>query len=65
MGYDWDFLDSNVVWLKLITENDLLFKPNNYPVSAYMNSQRVSFGSEFNILTLLVYFFKPDRRAHV
>ena len=59
MGYDWDFLDSNVVWIKLITENDLLFKPNNFPVSLYMNSQRVSFGSEFNIVTLLVYFFKP------
>ena len=59
IGYDFDFLDSNVLWLKLITENNLLFKPNNFPVQLYMNSHRVSFGSEFNILTLLVYFFKP------
>jgi Protein of unknown function (DUF6044) len=59
IGYSWDFLDSNVIWNKLITENNNLLRPNNYPITEFMNSKRVSLGSEFNFLTLLILFFKP------
>ncbi|OQX60382.1 MAG: hypothetical protein B5M52_00200 [Helicobacteraceae bacterium 4484_230] len=56
----YDNLDSNVVWLKVLAESGLIFAPNDTIVPNMMNGlPRLSYGSEFNVLLWLYYFFSP------
>lgn len=55
----WDNLDSNVVWRKIIIDNQLIFADNNVIVHQMMDVPRVSFGNELSLFTLLANVFPP------
>ncbi len=56
----YDNLDSNVVWLKILAESGMIFADNNAVIPNMMNGlPRLSYGSEFNVLLWLYYFFSP------
>jgi hypothetical protein len=53
-----DHLDGAFVRLKILAESGLIFAPLDATIPNIMNgAPRVSFGSEFNVLLWLVYFF--------
>ncbi|SFB99665.1 hypothetical protein SAMN05421780_102221 [Flexibacter flexilis DSM 6793] len=55
-----DNLDSNVIWLKTLADNDLFFASNFFPVQQIMNGvPRLSFGTELNIISLLFEYCSP------
>lgn len=56
IGASWDFLDSSVVWFKLLVENNYLFESNNCVVSQLMNMPRIALGNEFSLFVFLVQF---------
>ena len=56
----YDNLDSNVVWLKILAESGMIFAENDAIIPNMMNGlPRLSYGSEFNVLLWLYYFFSP------
>lgn len=56
----FDNLDSNVVWYKILAESGLIFAPNDAIVPNMMNGlPRSCYGSEFDALLWLYYFFTP------
>ncbi len=56
----YDNLDSNVVWLKILAESGMIFAQNDTIIPNMMNGlPRLSYGSEFNVLLWLYYFFSP------
>jgi len=56
----YDNLDSNVVWYKILAESGKIFAPNDAIIPNMMNGlPRASYGSEFDILLWLYYFFDP------
>jgi hypothetical protein len=61
----YDNFDSNVVWNKILAESGKIFAPNGEIVPNMMNGlPRASYGSEFDIMLWLYYFF-PPRVAYV
>lgn len=55
-----DHLDGAFVRLKVLAESGLMFAPLDATIPNVMNgAPRVSYGSEFNVLLWLVYFFGP------
>ncbi len=57
----FDNLDSNVVWYKILAESGKIFAPNNAIIPNMMGGlPRSSYGSEFNLILWLYYFFKPQ-----
>lgn len=55
-----DHLDGAFVRLKILAESGLMFAPLGATIPNVMNgAPRSSFGSEFNVLLWLVYFFGP------
>ena len=57
----FDNLDSNVVWFKILAESGKIFAPNNAIIQNMMGGlPRSSYGSEFNLILWLYYFFKPQ-----
>jgi len=59
--YDcWDNLDSNVVWRKLMIDNQLIFSDSFAVIPQMMcGIPRLSLGSEWNLFTLLAKIFSP------
>lgn len=56
----FDNLDSNVVWYKILADSGMIFAPNNAIIPNMMNGlPRLTYGSEFNVLLWLYYFFSP------
>jgi len=56
----YDNLDSNVVWFKILAESGMIFSDSNATIPNMMNGlPRSSYGSEFNLLLWLYYFFEP------
>ncbi|WP_345986115.1 DUF6044 family protein [Sulfurimonas sp. HSL-1656] len=56
----FDNLDSNVVWFKVLAESGMLFAGSDAIVPNMMGGlPRGSYGSEYNVLQWLYYFFKP------
>jgi hypothetical protein len=56
----YDNLDSNVVWLKILAESGKIFAPNSAVIPNMMGGlPRLSYGSEYNVLLWLYYFFTP------
>jgi len=54
-----DNLDSNVVWFKTLAESGKIFASTSAIIDSFMNAPRGSFGSEFNFILWLYYFFDP------
>lgn len=55
----FDNLDSHITFYKVLAQSGKIFAPLNATIPAIMNGlPRVSFVSEFNVLTWLFYFFK-------
>lgn len=55
-----DNLDSNVVWFKILAESGQIFDNSNSVIQSFMGgTPRISFGSEFNFILWLYYFFEP------
>ena len=55
----FDNLDSNVVWFKILAESGMIFADNNAIIPNMMNGlPRSSYGSEFNVILWLYYFFE-------
>ena len=56
----FDNLDSNVVWFKTLAESGKIFAANDAVIPNIMNGlPRSCYGSEFNIILWLYYFFTP------
>ena len=56
----WDNLDSNLVGIKMLVESGKIFSNSNDLIPMIMNGlPRSSLGSEYNVIFLLFYFFKP------
>ena len=56
----FDNLDSNVVLYKILAESGMIFAPNDAIIPNMMNGlPRSSYGSEFDIILWLYYFFEP------
>ena len=56
----FDNLDSNVVWYKILAESGKIFASNNDIIPNIMNGlPRSCYGSEFNVILWLYYFFTP------
>ncbi len=56
----FDNLDSNVVWFKILAESGKIFASNNTIIPNMMNGlPRSCYGSEFNVILWLYYFFTP------
>jgi len=61
----FDNLDSNVVWFKILAHSGMIFAPNDAIVPNMMNGlPRLSYGSEFNLILWLYYFF-PAKTAYI
>jgi hypothetical protein len=55
-----DNLDSNVLWFKTLIEDGHIFSNNLTVIENFMGgTPRLSFGSEFNVILWLYYFFDP------
>lgn len=59
LANSWDFYDSNVVWLKLMTKKKYLFANSETIIKEYMNIPRLSLGSELNVIVWLFILFEP------
>lgn len=59
LGYSWDFYDSNVIWLDLISKNNYFFTNSYTTIKEIMDLPRISLGSELNFLAILFYLFPP------
>lgn len=59
LGSPADYLDSNAVWLKILSESGLSFAPNNTPLPNIENQFRVSYGNELDFIYLLFKIFTP------
>jgi len=56
----FDNLDSNVVWYKILAHSGKIFADNHTIVPNMMNGlPRSSYGSEFDLILWLYYFFEP------
>lgn len=56
----YDNLDSNIVWFKILAQSGMIFSENDTIVPNMMNGlPRLSYGSEFNAMLWLYYFFSP------
>lgn len=56
----FDNLDSNVVWFKVLAESGHIFSSNDTIIPNIMHGlPRLLFGSEFDVLLWLYYFFTP------
>ena len=61
----YDNLDSNIVWFKILAHSGKIFSDSMEIIPNMMNGlPRLSYGSEFNILLWLYYFF-DDFSAYV
>lgn len=58
-GSPADYLDSNTVWLKILSESGLSFAPNNAPLPNIQDQLRVSYGNEIDFIYLLFKIFTP------
>lgn len=57
----FDNLDSTVVWMELLAKSGEIFSSNNTIIPNMMNGlPRSTYGSEFNILFWLYYFFPAE-----
>jgi len=56
----FDNLDSNVVWFKILAESGKIFAANDVIIPNMMSGlPRGSYGSEYNVILWLYYFFTP------
>ncbi len=56
----FDNLDSNIVWFKILAHSGMIFAPSDAIIPNMMNGlPRSSYGSEFNVILWLYYFFSP------
>lgn len=56
----YDNLDSNVVWFKILAESGKIFAPSSEIIPNMMGGlPRLSYGSEFNLLLWMYVFFEP------
>jgi len=61
----FDNLDSNIIWFKILAHSGMIFAPNDAIVPNMMNGlPRLSYGSEFNLILWLYYFF-PAKTAYI
>jgi len=57
----YDNLDSNVVWTKILAHSGKIFAPNDTIIPNMMSGlPRSTYGSEFNLILWLYYFFEPQ-----
>lgn len=55
-----DNLDSNIAIYKLLSDTNTFYSPNDAIIENVMNGlPRTVFGSEYNVVSMLYYFFKP------
>lgn len=59
LGYSWDFYDSNVIWLDLMSKNNYFFTNSYTTINEIMELPRISLGSELNFLSVLFCLFPP------
>ena len=56
----YDNLDSNVIWYKILAQSGMIFSDSNAIIPNMMGGlPRHSYGSEFNVMLWLFYFFTP------
>nr|WP_232087528.1 DUF6044 family protein [Sulfurovum indicum] len=56
----FDNLDSNIIWFKILAESGKIFASNDTVIPNMMGGlPRSCYGSEFNIIVWLYYFFTP------
>lgn len=57
----YDNLDSSVIWYKILAHSGEIFAPNTAIIPNMMNGlPRASYGSEFDLILWLYYFFEPQ-----
>jgi len=59
LGSPADYLDSNTVWLKILSESGLTFSSNGTPLPNIENQYRVSYGNELDFIYILFNIFSP------
>lgn len=59
LGSPADYLDSNAVWLKILSESGLSFSANSTPLPNIENQFRVSYGNEFDFIYFLYKILSP------
>lgn len=59
LGYPADYLDSNSVWMKILSESGLSFSANSTPLPNIENQFRVSYGNELDFIYLLYKILTP------
>ena len=59
IGSSMDYLDSNVVWMKILAESNLAFAPNITPLPNIENQYRVNYGNELDFIFILFKIFPP------
>lgn len=59
LGSPADYLDSNTVWLKILSESGLSFSANETLLPNIENQYRVSYGNELDFIYLLFNIFTP------
>jgi hypothetical protein len=59
LGYSWDFYDSNVIWLDLMSKSNYFFTNSYTIINELMELPRISLGSELNFLSILFYLLPP------
>ena len=59
LGYSWDFYDSNVIWLDLMSKSNYFFADSYTRINELMELPRISLGSELNFLSVLFCLFPP------
>nr|WP_314865797.1 DUF6044 family protein [uncultured Flavobacterium sp.] len=57
LGYSWDFYDSNVIWLNLMSKSNYFFADSYTRIDEIMELPRISLGSELNFLSFLFCLF--------
>lgn len=59
LGSSMDYLDSNVVWMKILSESGQSFSPNATLLPNIEHQFRVSYGNELDFIYLLFNIFTP------
>lgn len=59
LGSPADYLDSNTVWLKILSESGMSFSSNGTPLPNIENQYRVSYGNELDFIYLLFKILTP------
>lgn len=59
LGNSWDFYDSNVIWLDLMSKSNYFFTDSYTRIDEIMELPRISLGSELNFISVLFCLFPP------